>query len=87
MKHITQKNWSTGSNEPIDFYDILKIIKEYRTKGSKVFIGSDSFISQKKVCFASTIYSWATVCSSAVSLPSTIKPSYCKLVLVVFVSD
>ena len=55
MKHITQKNWSTGSNEPIDFYDILKIIKEYRIKGSKVFIGSDSFISQKKVCFASTI--------------------------------
>lgn len=55
MKHITQQNWSTGSNIEIDFYEILKILKEHTTKGSKVFIGSDSFISSKKVCFASAI--------------------------------
>ena len=55
MKHITEQNWSTGSDSDIDFYEMLKIIKDYVTKGSKVFIGSDSFITQKKVCFASTI--------------------------------
>ena len=55
MKHIVNKNWTTGSSQNIDFYEILKIIKEYTIKGSKVFIGSDSFITSKKVCFASAI--------------------------------
>ena len=55
MKNITQKNWITGSNKVIDFYEVLKIIKNYTLKGSKVFIGSDSFISNKKVCFATAI--------------------------------
>lgn len=55
MKHIIEQNWSTGSNKQIDFYEILKITKEHTIKGAKVFIGSDSFISQKKVCFASVI--------------------------------
>ena len=34
---------------------MLKIIKEHILQGSRIFIGSDSFIAQKKVCFASTI--------------------------------
>lgn len=55
MKHIIEQNWSTGSNKKIDFYEILKIVKDHTVKGAKVFIGSDSFISQKQVCFASTI--------------------------------
>ncbi len=55
MKHITEISWSTGSNKTIDFYEILKILNENIIKGSKVFIGSDSFISNKKVCFASAI--------------------------------
>lgn len=55
MINITKKNWTTGSNKNIDFYEILKITKDYIVKGSKVFIGSDSFISNKNVCFASTI--------------------------------
>lgn len=55
MKHIIEQNWSTGSHKQIDFYEILKIIKESTNKGSKVFIGSDSFISSDKVCFASAI--------------------------------
>ena len=55
MKHITEQKWSTGSDESIDFYEMLKIIKDYTVKGSKVFIGSDSFITNKKVCFASAV--------------------------------
>ncbi len=63
MKHIIQQNWNTGSNSKIDFYEILKVIKEYITNGSKVFIGTDSFISQKKVCFASAICLYGPKCS------------------------
>tara|TARA_B100001057_G_scaffold499553_1_gene610684 strand:+ start:5055 stop:5540 length:486 start_codon:yes stop_codon:yes gene_type:complete len=55
MKHIIDKNWTTGSNNQIDFYEILKIIKDYTIKGYKIFIGTDSFISNNKVCFASAI--------------------------------
>ena len=55
MKHLIKKNWATGSNKEIDFYEILKILKQHTGAGSKIFIGSDSFISNKKVCFASTV--------------------------------
>ena len=55
MKHIVEQNWTTGSNIKIDFYKILKIIKQHTVKGSKIFIGSDSFVSNKKICFASAI--------------------------------
>tara|TARA_B100000927_G_scaffold287956_1_gene281724 strand:- start:9763 stop:10248 length:486 start_codon:yes stop_codon:yes gene_type:complete len=55
MEHLTKSNWTTGSNSSIDFYEILKILTEYTTSGSKIFIGSDSFISNQKICFASAI--------------------------------
>mgnify|MGYP003948975095 CR=1 FL=1 len=55
MKHIVEKNWVTGSGEAIDFYEILRLLKDYTVKGSRVFIGSDSFASTTSVCFASTI--------------------------------
>ena len=55
MIHLTKQKWSTGSNTKIDFYEILKIINDHITNGSKVFIGSDSFVSSKKTCFASAI--------------------------------
>jgi len=55
MKHIVEKKWVTGSGNEIDFYDMLKLVREYVQTGSKIFIGSDSFISQKKVCFASAV--------------------------------
>ena len=42
-------------DKSIDFYEILKIINDHTLKGSKIFIGTDSFISQEKVCFASAI--------------------------------
>ena len=55
MKHLIEKNWTTGSDVKIDFYEILKIIKQHIQKGAKMFIGSDSFISSQKVCFASAV--------------------------------
>ena len=55
MKHIVRQNWVTGSNEEIDFYDLLKLTRQYVRQGSKIFIGSDSFISKNKVCFASAV--------------------------------
>ena len=55
MEHIVKKKWVTGSDQQIDFYELLKLTREYVLKGSKIFIGSDSFISREKVCFASAI--------------------------------
>ena len=55
MKHIVEKSWSTGSNAQIDFYEILRIINQYILRGSKIFIGTDSFINNEGVCFASAI--------------------------------
>ena len=55
MKKITQKKWITGSGFKIDFYEILQIIKNHTLQGSKIFIGTDSFISNQKVCFATAL--------------------------------
>lgn len=55
MKHIVEKNWVTGSDAEIDFYDLLNLSREYILKGSKLFIGSDSFISKEKICFATAL--------------------------------
>ena len=55
MEHIINKEWITGSGNKIDFYEILKIMKQFTLSGSKIFIGTDSFISSQKVCFASAV--------------------------------
>ncbi len=55
MKHIVKKRWVTGSNKDIDFYKLLNLTRQYVRNGAKIFIGSDSFISQDKVCFASAV--------------------------------
>ena len=55
MKHIVKKNWVTGGNSQIDFYDLLNLTREYVQNGSKIFIGTDSFASNSKVCFASAV--------------------------------
>lgn len=52
---LQDKNWHTGSNSRIKFEEIKDIVLEYVDRGAKVYIGSDSFITQGKVCFASTI--------------------------------
>jgi predicted RNase H-related nuclease YkuK (DUF458 family) len=55
MNHIVKKNWVTGSEKQIDFYDLLRLTRDYVRNGAKIFIGSDSFISKDKVCFASAV--------------------------------
>jgi len=55
VKEITQKKWITGSGLGIDFYKILQIIKSHILQGSKIFIGTDSFVSNGKVCFATAL--------------------------------
>ena len=55
MKHIVEKKWITGNDKDIDFYDLLSLTRIYVRQGAKIFIGSDSFISKSKVCFASAI--------------------------------
>jgi predicted RNase H-related nuclease YkuK (DUF458 family) len=52
---LEDKNWNTGSNIKITFNEIQKIIKQYIKDGAKIYIGSDSFNSRDKVCFASAI--------------------------------
>ena len=52
---LRDKVWFTGSEESINVDQIRKITLEYISKGAKVYIGSDSFITQGKVCFASAI--------------------------------
>jgi predicted RNase H-related nuclease YkuK (DUF458 family) len=47
--------WTTGSNDQILFCNVIDILKKVYSKGSKIFIGTDSFISKKKVTFASAI--------------------------------
>tara|TARA_B100000989_G_C19520988_1_gene464136 strand:- start:652 stop:1137 length:486 start_codon:yes stop_codon:yes gene_type:complete len=55
MKHIIEKKWITGNDKEIDFYDLLSLTRAYLRQGAKIFIGSDSFMSKSKVCFASAI--------------------------------
>ena len=52
---LQDKNWHTGSNQPITFEEIKEIVIDYVERGAKVYIGSDSFLTQGKVNFASTI--------------------------------
>lgn len=55
MENLNNKKWITGSDEQINFGDVLKIVQKYVDNGSKIFIGSDSFVSGKQTCFATTL--------------------------------
>ena len=55
MENIKQKDWITGSSDHVDFSDVISLVREYVDHGSKIFIGSDSFVSGKSTCFATTL--------------------------------
>ena len=55
MCDLIDLNWVSGSGKEKKFDEIIKILKESLKKGSKIFIGSDSFISRKKINFATAI--------------------------------
>lgn len=50
-----ETNWSTGSGRKVGFSEIINQIKTCVARGGKIFIGSDSFISKRKVTFATAI--------------------------------
>ena len=47
--------WNTGSNNTRSLVEIIEISKDYIERGAKVFIGSDSFQSNKRITFATAI--------------------------------
>jgi len=55
MCDLLKLKWFTGSDKEIKFEDIISNIKESLVKGSKVFIGTDSFISKSRINFATAI--------------------------------
>ena len=55
MKHIMGKNWITGSGNRISFPGLVSLLDLHVSKGARIFIGSDSFISNRKTCFATAI--------------------------------
>lgn len=55
MCDLIDLKWLSGSGEKKTFEEIIKISKRFLTKGSKIFIGSDSFINKKKINFATAI--------------------------------
>jgi predicted RNase H-related nuclease YkuK (DUF458 family) len=55
MDDLDQKKWITGSSENINFLDVIEMVRDYVTRGSRIFIGSDSFVSGKKTTFATTL--------------------------------
>lgn len=55
MNNMKEKNWITGSGDDVEFDDVVSFAKKYVANGSKIFIGSDSFVSGNKTCFATTL--------------------------------
>ena len=64
MSYFEKKKWSTGSGLAIGFSEIIVHLKEYVSRGSKIFIGSDSFISNERICFSTA------VCLHGAKMPS-----------------
>ena len=50
-----EKNWSSGTHKQVSFFEVKEIIADNISKGAKIYIGTDSFKSKGKVCFATVI--------------------------------
>tara|TARA_Y100001973_G_C5037160_1_gene250964 strand:+ start:121 stop:606 length:486 start_codon:yes stop_codon:yes gene_type:complete len=55
MQELIKKQWTSGSGKNFSFDEIVNILNLYVRNGAKIFIGTDSFIANKKVCFASAL--------------------------------
>ena len=49
MNELKNKNWHTGSKKSIDFSEIRTIVNSYVKQGAKIYVGSDSFITQESM--------------------------------------
>ena len=48
-------DWYSGSGHKTNIQDIYTSLKLHTQNNNKIFIGTDSFVSREKVCFASAI--------------------------------
>jgi len=55
MCSLRSLNWLSGSGNKTSFEEIIQILKDSINKGSKIFIGSDSYINKRKVNFATAL--------------------------------
>ena len=55
MQELIKKQWTSGSGKNFSFDEVVNILNLYVRNGAKIFIGTDSFIANKKVCFASAL--------------------------------
>ena len=55
MSRLEENNWFIGTGQAIGFEELVLIAKEHVSKGSKIFIGSDSFIVKQRINFATAI--------------------------------
>mgnify|MGYP001462771047 CR=1 FL=1 len=55
MKLLNNKKWRSGSGKNVDFNHIFTKIKNHSFKNNKIFIGSDSYITRKKICFVTAV--------------------------------
>lgn len=52
---MLKTKWNTGSHTTKTIHEVVEIAKNYISKGAKIFIGSDSFKTNKKITFATAI--------------------------------
>jgi len=55
MQNLKEKNWISGSQKRVDFSELISLVLKYVDRGSKIFIGCDSYASNRKICFATTL--------------------------------
>ena len=55
MSPVRENIWFTGSGVETTFSDLVKTLRENTGRGTRVFIGTDSFISKREIRFASAI--------------------------------
>ena len=55
MNVLDYKNWSSGSGNSLNLAKVSEEVVSHYNKDKKIFIGSDSFRSSKKICFVTTV--------------------------------
>jgi len=55
MSLLYNKKWKSGAGQILSIKEVNNKISKHLSANDKLFIGSDSFISQKKVCFVTAV--------------------------------
>ena len=55
MSILSGKNWTSGAGKSHNFEQIVEQISFHSKKNKKIFIGSDSFVTRRKVCFVTAV--------------------------------